>query len=311
MEKWNESSVAEFLLTGLSEDPHVQVYLVMLFLVLYMTTLVGNTILITAYATEQRLHTPMYFFLVNLSFLDICYSTVIQPNMLVQFLSVRKSMSFSACVCQMFAYMLPGCTECVLLALMGYDRYVAISFPLRYNIIMSKPVCITMASCCWISGSAMSVLDTVVILLLPFCGRNVIDHFFCEATALLKLACADTFITEMVIFGTGVYGLLMPTFIIILSYVRILIAIMGIRTAAGRYKAFSTCASHLIVVFMFYGTTIFMYMKPSSKKSGYLDKIVSVFYTVIPPMLNPLIYSLRNKDVKMAMQKITRTQLIP
>ncbi|XP_069461210.1 olfactory receptor 2D3-like [Ambystoma mexicanum] len=310
MDKWNGSLVAEFVLLGLSQDRQVQIYLFLVFLVIYMTTLFGNVILITACVTEPRLHTPMYFFLVNLSFLDICYSTVIVPNVLVHFLASRKSMSFSACAAQMYAFMLLGCTEGILLAAMSFDRYVAISSPLRYNVIMSKSVCVALAVFCWLSGTVMGTLDTVFTLVLPFCSQNVIDHFFCESTALLKLACADTHITETVMFYVAIYVLLIPTSIIILSYLRILVAILGIRTAAGRYKAFSTCGSHLIVVTMFYGTAIFMYMKPASQKSDYLDKMVSVFYTVSPPLLNPMIYSLRNKDVKMAMQKVAARRLI-
>ncbi|XP_078503325.1 olfactory receptor 2D3-like [Lissotriton helveticus] len=306
METWNGSSVTEFRLVGLTEDPTLQIAFFVLFSVMYMFTLIGNIILITACVREPKLHTPMYFFLVNLSFLDMCYSSVIVPNMLVQFFLVRKMISFAGCAVQMYFFMLLGCTEGVLLAVMSYDRYVAISLPLHYSIRMSTSVCIRLAVFCWISGSVVGLLDTVFTLILPFCGKNVIDHFFCESTALVKMACTNTFVTEMVMLAVGTYVLLIPTLVILFSYIRIIVAVVRISSSAGRIKAFSTCASHLIVVTMFYSTAIYMYMKPTSKKSANLDKIVSVFYTVTPPMLNPMIYSLRNKDVKMAVHKITQ-----
>ncbi|KAJ1158973.1 hypothetical protein NDU88_011645 [Pleurodeles waltl] len=273
---------------------------------MYMVTLIGNIILITACVLEPKLHTPMYFFLVNLSFLDMCYSSAIVPNMLVQFLLVRKTISFAGCGVQMYSFMLLGCTEGVLLAVMSYDRYVAISLPLHYSVRMSTSVCIELSVFCWISGSVAGLLDTVFTLILPFCGNNVLDHFFCESTALVKMACTNTFVTETVMLAVGIYVLLIPSLVIFFSYIRIIVAVVRIRSSAGRIKAFSTCASHLIVVTMFYSTAIYMYMKPTAKKSANLDKILSVFYTVTPPMLNPVIYSLRNKDVKMAVLKITQ-----
>ncbi|XP_078504481.1 olfactory receptor 5AR1-like [Lissotriton helveticus] len=309
MEKWNGSSITEFVLLGLTADPNLQTAFFVLFLVMYTITLIGNTMLITACITEPKLHTPMYFFLVNLSFLDVCYSSAIAPNMLVQFFLVRKTMSFSSCAAQMYFYLFLGITEGVLLAVMAYDRYVAISLPLRYNVIMSKSVCIKLLVFCWFSGCVGGLLDTVFPLTLSFCGNNVIDHFFCEGTAILKLSCVDTFITEMVMLSVGTYDLLIPSLLILISYICIINAILKIRSSGGRYKAFSTCASHLIVVTMYYSTCIYMYMKPTSKKSANLDKIVSVFYTVTPPMLNPIIYSLRNNDVKMALLQVTRRRI--
>ncbi|XP_078504482.1 olfactory receptor 5AR1-like [Lissotriton helveticus] len=309
MEKWNGSSVTEFVLLGLTADPNLQTAFFVVFLLMYTIALIGNTMLITACITEPKLHTPMYFFLVNLSFLDVGYSSVIVPEMLVQFFLVRKTMTFSRCAAQMFFSFLLGITQCVLLAVMAYDRYVAISLPLRYNIIMSKSVCMNLLAFCWLSGCVGGVLDTVFPLTLSFCGHNVIDHYFCEGTAIVKLSCVDTFITEMVMLSVGTYDLLIPSLFIFISYICIIIAILKIRTSAGRYKAFSTCASHLIVVTMFYSTAIYIYMKPTSKKSANLDKIVSVFYTVTPSMLNPMIYSLRNNDVKMALLQVTRRRI--
>ncbi|XP_078504478.1 olfactory receptor 2D3-like [Lissotriton helveticus] len=309
MEKGNGSSVTEFVLLGLTADHNSQTAFFVLFLIMYILTLIGNIILIVACISEPKLHTPMYFFLVNLSFLDIFYSSAIVPNMLVQFFLVRKILSFSRCATQMYFVFLLGITEGVLLAVMAYDRYVAISIPLRYTIIMSKSVCIKLLVFSWVSGSVGGLLDTVFPLTLSFCGHNVIDHFFCEGTAIVKLSCVDTFITEMVMLSVGTYDLLIPSLLILISYVCIIIAILKIRSSGGRYKAFSTCASHLIVVTMFYGTAIYMFMIPKSKRSADLDKIISVFYTVTPPMLNPIIYSLRNSDVKMGLLQAARRHI--
>ncbi|XP_069461203.1 olfactory receptor 2D3-like [Ambystoma mexicanum] len=304
MEK-NGSAVTDFLLMGLSEDPRVNMALFVLFLFIYLFTIIANVTLLTACVTEPRLHTPMYFFLRNLSFLDICFSSVYVPYLLAQFLS-QKKISFPGCAVQMFSSLLLGNTECVLLAIMAYDRYVAILFPLRYTVIMSRSTCIAMLVCCWVNSCVIAIGVMVLTLRLPLCGHNVINHFFCEATILLQMACGDTFVTEMVIFSGAIVVLLIPSFFTLISYVRIIVTIMRIRSSEGRRKAFSTCASHLIVVILFYGTAIFMYMKPKSVDTANQEKIISLFYTVTPPLLNPLIYSLRNKDVKMALQKITK-----
>ncbi|XP_069461196.1 olfactory receptor 2D3-like [Ambystoma mexicanum] len=305
MEKENGSSVTEFVFLGLSEDPHVKIVLFVLFLVTYLLTIIGNGILVTACVAEPRLHTPMYFFLGNLSFLDICFSSVSVPYMLAQLLSTRR-ISFSGCIAQMYTSLLLGITECVLLAAMAYDRYTAILFPLHYKVIMSRSRCVTMAACCWISGSVIALVATVFTLKLVFCGPNMINHFFCEATILLKMACGDRFITEMAIFSCAVFALVIPSSFTLVSYVRIIATIMKIRSSEGRYKAFSTCASHLMVVTIFYGTAIFMYMKPKSIDSANQEKIFSIFYTVTPAMVNPMIYSLRNKDVKNVLVKGTQ-----
>ncbi|XP_069092581.1 olfactory receptor 2D2-like [Pleurodeles waltl] len=305
MEKKNGTAVTEFLLLGLTENPKIETFLFVLFFGIYLSTLFGNVVLLTACVYDNKLHTPMYFFLGNLSFIDICYSSVTVPNLLMQLLQ-RKSISFSACIVQMNTCLFLGCTECVLLAVMAYDRYVAISFPLRYTIIMSKSVCISMAVFCWFSNFFIALLVTLLVLRLPLCGHNVIDHFFCEATAFLKISCADTFFTERVIFIAGSYVLVFPSIFTLLSYIRIIFTIVRIRSAEGRQKAFSTCGSHLTVVTIFYSTALSMYMKPTSKNSASQEKMVSMFYTITPPMLNPMIYSLRNKDVKMALQKITQ-----
>ncbi|KAJ1158942.1 hypothetical protein NDU88_011614 [Pleurodeles waltl] len=303
MEKRNGSSVTEFLLLGLSEDPNIQVVLFMLFLVIYLVTIMGNLFLITVCVHDPRLHIPMYFFLANLSFIDICYSSVIVPNLLNQ-LIMSKIMSFSRCAVQMYSYLLLGCTESMVLAVMAYDRYIAISFPLRYTSIINTFVCVIYTAVCWIIGSVMALLTMVFALHLPLCGNNVIDHFFCEVVTFLKMACGDIFIAQTMFFVVGTFVLLTPSLFILISYIRIVITIMGISSSKGRSKAFSTCASHLIVVTMVSGTAIFMHMKPVSKHDDGQGKMVSVFYTVMPAMMNPIIYSLRNKDVKMAVHRL-------
>ncbi|XP_078504469.1 olfactory receptor 2D3-like [Lissotriton helveticus] len=303
MEKWNGSLVTEFFLLGLSENHTTQIILFVLFLHIYIATVLGNAFLITVCVCEPRLHTPMYFFLANLSFIDICYSLAVVPNLLNQLIASRR-MSFSGCAAQMYTCLFLGGTECVLLAVMAYDRYVAILFPLRYTTIINKSSCNILAGSCWACGCLVALLDTVFTLQLPLCGNNVVDHFFCEVTTFIKMACADAFIAKMLIFYVGIFVLLMPCILTFLSYIHIIFTIFGIHSSEGRYKAFSTCASHLIVVIVFYGTAIFTYMKPVSKDSASLEKMVSVFYTVTPPMMNPIIYSMRNKDVKMALKKV-------
>ncbi|XP_078504474.1 olfactory receptor 2D3-like [Lissotriton helveticus] len=305
MEKRNVSSIEEFLFVGLSEDPQMQILLFVLFLLIYVVTVIGNIFLITVCVRDPRLHTPMYFFLGNLSFIDICYSSVIVPNLLNQ-LIVSRRITFSRCAAQMYTYLLVGCTESMLLAVMAYDRYIAISLPLRYTVIISKSVCKIFLGCSWLGGSVWALLTVVFALQLPLCGNNVIDHFFCEATTFIKISCADTSMAQMMFFIVAVFALLTPTLIILISYIRIVITIMKMSSSEGRHKAFSTCVSHLIVVTMVYGSAMFLYMKPVPKNSDNQDKIASLFYTVMPAMLNPMIYSLRNKDVKKALKKLIK-----
>ncbi|XP_078504454.1 olfactory receptor 2G3-like [Lissotriton helveticus] len=302
LEMRNGSWVAGFIMMGLSDDRTLETILFVLFLVLYILTLIGNVILITVCVSEPRLHTPMYFFLVNLSMLDICFSSVTVPYILAQLIA-RRSISLIGCAAQMYTGLLLGSTECVLLAVMAYDRYVAIVFPLRYTVIMSMSVCNALVCCCLLSGSVMAFLDTFFTVRLPVCGPRIINHFWCECTAFLKMSCVDTFVTEMVIFSAGIFALLLPSVFTAISYICIITTIVRVHSTEARYKAFSTCASHLTVVIIFYSTAISMYMKPGSKTFENRDKIISVFYTVTPPLLNPIIYSLRNKDVKIALQK--------
>ncbi|XP_003470913.1 olfactory receptor 13C7 [Cavia porcellus] len=304
------ASAAEFVLLGLSAHPKLDKTFFVLILAMYLVILLGNSVLILVTILDSHLHTPMYFFLGNLSFLDVCYTTSSVPLILDSFLTPRKTISFSACFGQMFLSFAMGATECVLLGMMAFDRYVAICNPLRYPVIMSKAVYVPMAISSWVAGGAASMVQTSLAIRLPFCGDNVINHFTCEILAVLKLACADISVNVISMGVTNVIFLAIPVLFISFSYVFILTTILRIPSAEGRKKAFSTCSAHLTVVVIFYGTILFMYGKPKSKdplgadKQDLADKLISLFYGVVTPMLNPIIYSLRNKDVKAAMRNL-------
>ncbi|XP_012509655.1 PREDICTED: olfactory receptor 2D2 [Propithecus coquereli] len=302
MRQTNQTLVTEFLLLGLSDDPHTQHLLFFLFLGVYLVTVLGNLLLISLVHIDSQLHTPMYFFLCNLSLADLCFSTNIVPQALVHLLSRKKFISFTRCAAQLLLFLIFGCTQCTLLAVMSYDRYVAICSPLHYSSIMTWKVCVQLATGSWTSGIVVSVVDTTFTLKAPYRGSNSIAHFFCEAPALLILASADTRTSEMAIFLMGVVILLVPVSLILVSYGHIIVTVVKMKSAAGRLKAFSTCGSHLMVVIFFYGSAIITYMTPKSSKEH--EKLVSVFYAMVTPMLNPLIYSLRNKDVKRALRKV-------
>ncbi|XP_069062395.1 olfactory receptor 10A7-like [Pleurodeles waltl] len=302
MEKGNQSFVTEFILAGLSNNPTTEIILFVLFLVIYLCALTGNLLIVTVIQVDSRLHTPMYFFLSNLSFVDITYTSIIVPKMLELFLSPRKVISFVGCMTQVYIYLFLGETECLLLAAMAYDRYVAICNPLHYMIIMNKTACLKLAGIAWMCGFVISLIDIYITVRLPFCGPNYIDHFFCEIPVVLKLACADISLNEVIMVAGASLLLIVPLILVLISYFRIITAILKMHSVEGRRKTFSTCASHLVVVTIFYGTAMVLYMKPRSEHTT-SDKAVSVFYTIITPMLNPLIYSLRNKDVKQAIGK--------
>ncbi|KAM4846322.1 olfactory receptor 2D2 [Thomomys bottae] len=302
MRQINQTQVTEFLLLGLSANLHTQQLLFILFLGVYLVTVLGNLLLFSLVQADAQLHTPMYFFLCNLSLADLCFSTNIVPQALAHLLSRNKVISFARCAAQLLLFLVFGCTQCALLAVMSYDRYVAICHPLQYHSVMTRSVCVQLATGSWTSGIIVSVVDTTFTLRLPYQGSNSIAHFFCEAPALLVLASTDTHTSKMAIFLMGVVILLIPVSLIFVSYGHIIATVVEIKSAAGRLKAFSTCSSHLIVVILFYGSAIVTYMTPkSSKEQG---KLVSVFYAVVTPMINPLIYSLRNKDVKRALRKV-------
>ncbi|XP_025770535.1 olfactory receptor 13C7-like [Puma concolor] len=311
MERSNWTSpVMGFILLGLSAHPKLEKTFFVLILLMYFVILLGNGVLILVTVSVSRLHTPMYFFLGNLSFLDICYTTSSVPLILDSFLTPRKTVPFSACAVQMFLSFAMGATECVLLGMMAFDRYVAICNPLRYPVVMSKAVYVPMAASSWAAGSTTAMVQTSLAMRLPFCGDNVINHFTCEILAVLKLACADISINVISMAVANVIFLGVPVLFIFISYLFILTTILRIPSAEGRKKAFSTCSAHLTAVVIFYGTILFMYGKPKSKdplgadKQDLSDKLISLFYGVVTPMLNPIIYSLRNKDVKAAVRNL-------
>ncbi|ELR45922.1 hypothetical protein M91_03282, partial [Bos mutus] len=304
------SPLVGFVLLGLSAHPKLEKMFFVLILLMYLVILLGNGVLILVTILDSRLRTPMYFFLGNLSFLDICYTTSSVPLILDSFLTPRKTIPFSACAVQMFLSFAMGATECVLLGMMAFDRYVAICNPLRYPEVMSKAVYVPMAAGSWVAGSTSAMVQTSLAMRLPFCGDNVINHFTCEILAVLKLACADISINIISMAMANVIFLGIPVLFIFFSYVFIIATILKIPSAEGRKKAFSTCSAHLTVVVIFYGTILFMYGKPKSKdplgadKQDVADKLTSLFYGVVTPMLNPIIYSLRNKDVKAAVRNL-------
>uniref|UniRef100_G3TT14 Olfactory receptor n=1 Tax=Loxodonta africana TaxID=9785 RepID=G3TT14_LOXAF len=303
MGKENQTYLTEFILLGLSSDQHTQVLLFVVFLIIYLLTVSGNLLIIVLVNADSRLHTPMYFFLKNLSFADLCFSTSIVPQMLLHFLVMRKTISFARCSIQMVFFLVAAATESSLLAVMSYDRYVAVCKPLHYSTIMTQRSCVQLAVVSWVSGAFVCLVDATFTLCLPYQGRNVINHYFCEPPALLKLASTDTYKAEMALFSMGVVILLAHVSLILVSYYNILSTVLRMQSGEGRFKVFFTCGSHLTVVIFYYGSTIFTYMRPNSKKMNEGDKVISVFYSVITSMMNPFIYSLRNKDVKAAFRK--------
>ncbi|XP_019340357.1 olfactory receptor 2F1 [Alligator mississippiensis] len=303
MESENQTSVTEFIILGLSSHRGTQLWLFALLLGMYVITLVGNIVIIVTIRIDPCLDTPMYFFLGNLSFLDICYTSSVVPQMLVHFLAQHKAISFSRCTAQLYVSLSLGSIEFILLAVMAYDRYVAICNPLHYTVTMSRRVCIQLAVASWASGFLNSLVQTTFTMRLPFCGFNIINHFACEAVALIKIACSNTYVNEIILMMASVLILIIPCSFIILSYIYIISSILRICSSEGRYKTFSTCTSHITVVMLCYGTAIFAYMRPRASVSPNQDKMFSLFYAVVTPMLNPVIYSLRNKEVKEALAK--------
>ncbi|XP_051820673.1 olfactory receptor 5AL1-like isoform X2 [Antechinus flavipes] len=304
MAKSNHSVLNEFILVGLTENRELQPFLLAFFLMIYMISVVGNLGLIVLIHISPHLHTPMYFFLSHLAFVDFCYTSSITPNMLVNFMQKVKKISFIGCATQMCCFIIFVVCEVFLLSIMAYDHYVAICNPLLYTVVMSQKACIPMVASTYIYGLCVGILQTVVTFHLSFCASNVINHFYCDDIPLVALACSDTYIQNLLIFVFAGVNTLLSLLIVLVSYLFILLAILRIHSAKGKQKAFSTCASHMVSVIMFYGTVIFTYLKPKSSHALGTDKIASVFYTVMIPMLNPLIYSLRNKEVKSALQKV-------
>ncbi|XP_061271426.1 olfactory receptor 2A5 [Bos javanicus] len=300
----NQTWVTEFILLGFPLSPSMQMLLFGLFSLFYVLTLLGNGIILGLISLDPRLHTPMYFFLSHLAIVDISYASNNVPKMLVNLLNKKNTISFVPCIMQTFLYMAFAHTECLILVVMSHDRYVAICHPLRYSVIMSWRVCTVQAVASWTCGSLLALVHVGLILRLPFCGPHEINHFFCEILSVLKLACADTKLNQVVILAASVFVLVGPLCLVLGSYVRILAAILRIQSPEGRRKAFSTCSSHLCVVGLFFGSAIVMYMAPKSRHPEEQQKILSLFYSLFNPMLNPLIYSLRNKEVKGAFRRV-------
>nr|XP_003421186.3 olfactory receptor 2B6 [Loxodonta africana] len=300
----NVSIPQEFILLGFSDRPWLEFPLFVVFLISYIVTIFGNLTVILVSRLDSKLHTPMYFFLTNLSVLDLCYTTSTVPQMLVNLHSTRKVISYGGCVVQLFMFLSLGATECVLLAVMSFDRFAAICRPLHYPVIMHQRLCLQLAAASWVTGFVISVWMSTLTLQLPLCGPYVIDHFLCEVPALLKLSCVDTTANEAELFFGSVLFHLTPLILILISYAFIAQAVLRIQSAVGRQKAFGICGSHLIVVSLFYGTAISMYLQPPSANSKDRGKMVSLFYGIIAPMMNPLIYTLRNKEVKEAFKRL-------
>ncbi|XP_059104083.1 olfactory receptor 5B21 [Peromyscus eremicus] len=300
----NSTEVMEFILLGLTDDPKLQVPLLLIFLFIYLVTLIGNGGMMVIIFLDSHLHTPMYFFLSNLSFVDLGYSSAVAPKMVAALQSGNKVISYNGCAAQFFFFVGFATVECYLLASMAYDHHAAVCKPLHYTTTMTTGVCTILTIGSYVCGFLNASIHTADTFRLSFCGSNKINHFFCDIPPLLALACSSTHISRLVVFFVVGFNVFFTLLIILISYVFIYIAIQSIQSSEGRKKAFSTCASHLTAVSIFYGTIIFMYLHPSSSQSMDTDKIASVFYTVVIPMLNPLIYSLRNKEVKIAFWKI-------
>ncbi|KAM5140376.1 olfactory receptor 5V1-like [Mantella aurantiaca] len=307
----NGTSTKEFVLVGFSEAPSLQRLLFAVFLLVYVITVIGNLAIILTYQSSAELRTPMYFFLANFSFLEICYISTTVPRLLSSLLLQDKSISFLGCVAQMFCFLLLGGTECYMLAAMAYDRYNAVCHPLLYGVIMNRRTCLGLIFVSWASGAVNSFIHTALTFTLSFCGANAIDHFFCDIPPLLDLACSPTETNEIVLLVACGCVIVSAFLLTIASYGLIVSAILHIKSSSGRKKAFSTCASHLIVVTMFYGSAIFMYFRPKSSYSMGRDRLIAALYAFIAPLLNPFIYSLRNNDVKAAAKKtLCRTFLV-
>ncbi|XP_073493800.1 olfactory receptor 10A3-like [Phyllobates terribilis] len=309
MENLNQTSPNVFILLGLSHVPDLKVIYFLIYLVMYIITLSGNSLLITVVSTNPTLHTPMYFFLSNLSVIDVSFSSTIVPVILINTLSKDRSISLLGCAFQMFFSLLLGGTECIILSIMAYDRFAAICKPLHYNIIMNRKVCVCLVLVSW-NGSLVNALTQVTLTFqLTFCRSHHVNHYFCEIPAFIKLSCKDPWLNELSIYVAAGIIVIFAFFLILISYIHIISTVLKIRSSEGRQKAFSTCASHLTVVILFYGTIMFVYLQLRTSFFPKTDKIISLFYTVVTPMLNPIIYSIRNKDVKNSVVKLVKRKI--
>uniref|UniRef100_A0A8D1DAS9 Olfactory receptor n=1 Tax=Sus scrofa TaxID=9823 RepID=A0A8D1DAS9_PIG len=295
------NNVTKLIITGLFQDPEVQRVCFVVFLPVYLATVVGNGLIVLTVKVSQSLHSPMYFFLSYLSLVEISYSSTVAPKFIADLLSKVKTISLEGCVAQIFFFHFFGVAETFLLTVMAYDRYVAICKPLHYTVIMSRAVCHRLVAGSWLGGFFHSMVQIIVTVRLPFCGPNVIDHYFCDLHPLFKLACTDTSVEGLIVLANSGLFSIFSFLLLVSSYIVILVNLRN-HSAEGRRKALSTCASHITVVVLFFGPAIFLYMRPSSTFTE--DKLVAVFYTVVTPMLNPIIYTLRNAEVKIAMKRL-------
>ncbi|KAL1786313.1 olfactory receptor 10AG1-like, partial [Sigmodon hispidus] len=300
----NASTVTDFLLLGFSDLPNLQGFLFGMFSIIYLIILTGNSFIVVITRIDPALQKPMYFFLANFSSLEICYVSVTLPRILFNIGTQDRSISLLNCATQMCFFLMLGATECFLLAVMSYDRYVAICNPLNYHLVMNPTKCTQLAVGSWIGGIPVQIGQTCQIFSLNFCSSNKINHFFCDLPPILKLACGDTSANEMSVYLVAMLFVAFPFILILVSYTKIIATILKLPTATGRAKAFSTCSSHLLVVFLFFGSATVTYLRPKSTHSPGIDKLLSLFYTIVTPMFNPLIYSLRNKDVIAALRKL-------
>ncbi|XP_062974438.1 olfactory receptor 5AR1-like [Elgaria multicarinata webbii] len=303
MQEVNNSQVSEFILLGFSDHSEVEIPLFCLFLLIYLLTLTGNLCMILLIRTDSLLQSPMYFFLSNLSFIDICYSSIITPRMLYDLLAARKVISYTACAIQLWLFTLYATTECYILAAMAYDRFVAICNPLFYPIAMAKKVCLQLLAGCYLAGLVDACVQTSGVFRLSFCSSNEISSFFCDIPALLRLSCSDSYVSEVVLYVLSTLIVVGNAVIVLVSYTYIISTILKMRSFTSKLKTFSTCGSHLTAIGLYYGSLTFMYVQPGGLEAVEQDKIVSVFYTIVIPMLNPIIYSLRNEEVKKALKK--------
>ncbi|XP_021551243.1 olfactory receptor 1509 [Neomonachus schauinslandi] len=306
MDALNETRMTEFVFLGLTENWVLEILFSVAFFVTYVLTLLGNSLIIVTIVFTLRLHTPMYFFLSHLSFIDICHSSVTVPKMLEGLLLETKTISFDNCIAQLFFLHLFACAEIFLLTIMAYDRYVAICAPLHYPNVMNIRVCVQLIFALWLGGTVHSLVQTFLTIRLPYCGRNIIDSYFCDVPPVIKLACTDTYLTGMLIVSNSGAISLTCFLALVTSYMVILVSLKR-QSAEGRRKALSTCSAHFMVVAFFFGPCIFLYTRPDTSFS--MDKVVSVFYTVVTPLLNPLIYTLRNEEVKSAIKHLRQKQV--
>ncbi|KAF0881035.1 OR5BL protein, partial [Crocuta crocuta] len=300
----NSSMAMDFILLGMTDNPQLRVLLFGVFLIVYTVTMLGNLGLVILIRASPCLHTPMYFFLSNLSLLDVCFSSITIPKTLANLLSKLQAVSFLGCMTQMGLFIIFASAECNLLASMAYDRYTAICHPLLYHVTMSRVRCLLWVAGCYFGGLVNMVSVTASITQLSFCQPRVLPHFFCDIPPLLALACSDPWVTRILVVGCGGFTLVPSIVVILVSYISVLMTILRIPSDSGKQKAFSTCASHMIAVGLYYGTTMYTYLQPSRRGSQARNQMVSVFYTMVIPMLNPFIYSLRNQEVKAALWKI-------